>query len=113
MMSLNRYRLKHLKGTGHRGARRIRLLRGRPIDWALLIGNNLVNILASAIATVIAIKLFGDASVIATLVLTLVILIFAEITLWLSLHSPRADRLPYQLDFVAAPKVTHAFGAGH
>ena len=47
----------------------------------ILIGNNLVNILASAIATVIAIRLFGDAGIaIATLVLTLVILIFAEIT---------------------------------
>ena len=83
MMSLNRYRLKHLKGTGHRGARRaIRLLQ-RPdrLIGLILIGNNLVNILASAIATVIAIRLFGDAGIaIATLVLTLVILIFAEIT---------------------------------
>ena len=83
MMSLNRYRLKHLKGTGHRGASRaIRLLQ-RPdrLIGLILIGNNLVNILASAIATVIAIRLFGDAGIaIATLVLTLVILIFAEIT---------------------------------
>ena len=83
MMSLNRYRLKHLKGTGHRGARRaIRLLQ-RPdrLIGLILIGNNLVNILASAIATVIAIRLFGDAGIaVATLVLTLVILIFAEIT---------------------------------
>jgi len=63
MMSLNRYRLKHLKGTGHRGAQRaIRLLQ-RPdrLIGLILIGNNLVNILASAIATVIAIRLFGDA----------------------------------------------------
>ena len=82
-MSLNRYRLKHHTGTGHRGARRaIRLLQ-RPdrLIGLILIGNNLVNILASAIATVIAIRLFGDAGIaIATLVLTLVILIFAEIT---------------------------------
>ena len=82
-MSLNRYRLKHLKGTGNRGAQRaIRLLQ-RPdrLIGLILIGNNLVNILASAIATVIAIRLFGDAGIaIATLALTLVILIFAEIT---------------------------------
>ena len=46
-----------------------------------MIGNNLVNILASAIATVIAIRLWGDAGIIiATMALTLVILIFAEIT---------------------------------
>ena len=83
MMSLNRYRLKHLKGTGHRGARRALALLKRPdrLIGLILIGNNLVNILASAIATVIAIRLFGDAGIaIATLALTLVILIFAEIT---------------------------------
>lgn len=83
MMSLNRYRLKHLKGTGHRGARRALSLLKRPdrLIGLILIGNNLVNILASAIATVIAIRLFGDAGIaIATLALTLVILIFAEIT---------------------------------
>ena len=83
MMSLNRYRLKHLKGTGHRGARRAIKLLSRPdrLIGLILIGNNLVNILASAIATVISIRLFGDAGIaIATLALTLVILIFAEIT---------------------------------
>ena len=83
MMSLNRYRLKHLKSTGHSGARRSIKLLHRPdrLIGLILIGNNLVNILASAIATVIAIRLFGDAGIaIATLVLTLVILIFAEIT---------------------------------
>ena len=47
----------------------------------ILIGNNLVNILASAIATVIAIRLWGDAGiVVSTILLTLVILIFAEVT---------------------------------
>jgi len=83
MMSLNRYRLKHLKDTGHRGAGRAISLLQRPdrLIGLILIGNNLVNILASAIATVIAIRLYGDAGIaIATLVLTLVILIFAEIT---------------------------------
>ena len=83
MMSLNRYRLKHLKGTGHRGAGRAISLLQRPdrLIGLILIGNNLVNILASAIATIIAIRLYGDAGIaIATLVLTLVILIFAEIT---------------------------------
>ena len=83
MMSLNRYRLKHLKGTGNRGARRAIKLLQRPdrLIGLILIGNNLVNILASAIATVIAIRLFGDAGIaIAPLCLTLVLLIFAEIT---------------------------------
>lgn len=83
MMSLNRYRLKHLRKQRHRGARRASKLLDRPdrLIGLILIGNNLVNIAASAIATVIAIRLYGDAGiVIATILLTLVILIFAEIT---------------------------------
>jgi Mg2+/Co2+ transporter CorB len=83
MMSLNRYRLKHLRKNKHRGARRASKLLERPdrLIGLILIGNNLVNILASAIATVVAIRLWGDAGIIiATVSLTLVILIFAEIT---------------------------------
>jgi Mg2+/Co2+ transporter CorB len=83
MMSLNRYRLKHLRKQNHRGARRASKLLDRPdrLIGLILIGNNAVNILASAIATVIAIRLWGDAGIaIATISLTLVILVFAEIT---------------------------------
>ena len=83
MMSLNRYRLKHLRKQNHRGARRASKLLERPdrLIGLILIGNNAVNILASAIATVIAIRLWGDAGIaIATIALTLVILVFAEIT---------------------------------
>ena len=83
MMSLNRYRLKHLRKNKHRGARRASKLLERPdrLIGLILIGNNLVNIAASALATVIAIRLWGDAGIIiATIALTLTILIFAEIT---------------------------------
>ncbi|MFK8042776.1 HlyC/CorC family transporter [Congregibacter sp.] len=83
MMSLNRYRLKHLRKQNHKGAQRASKLLERPdrLIGLILIGNNLVNIAASAIATVIAIRLYGDAGiVIATILLTLVILIFAEVT---------------------------------
>ena len=83
MMSLNRYRLKHLRKQKHRGARRASKLLDRPdrLIGLILIGNNLVNMAASALATVIAIRLLGDAGiVVATIVLTLVVLIFAEIT---------------------------------
>jgi Mg2+/Co2+ transporter CorB len=83
MMSLNRYRLKHLQNNDHRGAIRAGKLLDRPdrLIGLILIGNNLVNIFASAIATVIAIRLWGDAGIfIATAALTLVILIFSEIT---------------------------------
>ena len=81
-MSLNRYRLKHLRKK-HRGARQAYKLLKRPdrLIGIILIGNNLVNILASAIATVIAIRLAGDAGIlVATLLLTLAVLIFSEVT---------------------------------
>ncbi|PXA72627.1 HlyC/CorC family transporter [Vibrio sp. 11986-1-5] len=83
MMALNRYRLKHLASTGHKGAKRVERLLSRPdrLIGLILIGNNLVNILASAIATIIGMRLYGDIGVaIATGVLTLVILVFAEVT---------------------------------
>lgn len=83
MMSLNRYRLKHLASKGHKGAIRAIKMLERPdrLIGLILIGNNLVNILASAIATIIGIRLFGDVGVaIATGVLTLVVLVFAEVT---------------------------------
>jgi Mg2+/Co2+ transporter CorB len=83
MMALNRYRLKHLANTGHKGAKRVEKLLSRPdrLIGLILIGNNLVNILASAIGTIIGMRLYGDIGVaIATGVLTLVILIFSEVT---------------------------------
>ncbi|CAM2743322.1 CNNM domain-containing protein [Vibrio ordalii] len=83
MMSLNRYRLKHLANTGHKGAKRVEKLLDRPdrLIGLILIGNNLVNILASAIATIIGMRLYGDLGVaIATGALTLVVLVFAEVT---------------------------------
>ncbi|WP_165285956.1 HlyC/CorC family transporter [Yersinia pseudotuberculosis] len=82
MMTLNRYRLRHLSKQGNRAARRVEKLLNRPdrLISLVLIGNNLVNILASALATIVGIRLYGDAGVaIATGVLTFVILIFAEV----------------------------------
>ena len=82
LMSLNRYRLKHLRKR-NRGAKLALKLLNRPdrLLGLILIGNNAVNILASALGTVIAIRLFGDAGIaIATAVLTVVILVFSEVT---------------------------------
>jgi len=83
MMALNRYRLKHLVRHKHRGAIQASRLLKRPdrLIGLILIGNNFVNIAASALATVIAIRLWGNAGIAAaTAMLTLVILIFAEVT---------------------------------
>ncbi len=82
MMSLNRYRLRHLRKT-QRSARIAANLLERPdrLIGLILIGNNLVNILASVIGTVIAIRLWGDAGIaIATGVITVAVLIIGEVT---------------------------------
>ena len=82
LMAINRYRLKHLANSGHRGARLAQNLLSRPdrLIGLILLGNNMVNILAASIATVIAIRLFGDNGIwISTLVMTVVVLIFAEV----------------------------------
>jgi len=83
MMSLNRYRLRHLEKQKHKGAKRVSKLLAKPdkLIGLILIGNNLVNIFASLIAGIIAERLYGDAGIFyAGLMLTLVILIFAEVT---------------------------------
>lgn len=83
MMSLNRYRLRHLVKNRHRGAVKANKLLKRPdrLIGVILIGNNFVNILASSIATIIAVQLWGESGIfIATAALTMVILIFAEVS---------------------------------
>lgn len=83
MLSVNRYKLRHQAQSGDRGAKRVSRLLERPdrMIGLILIGNNLVNILASAIATIIGLRLFGDAGIaVATAALTLTILIFGEVT---------------------------------
>ncbi len=81
-MAINRYRLRHLANSGHRGARLTQKLLTRPdrLIGLILLGNNMVNILAASIATVIAMRLFGDSGIwISTLVMTVIVLIFAEV----------------------------------
>ena len=83
MMSLNRYRLKHLRRNHHPGATRASKLLEAPdkLIGVILIGNNFVNFLAASIATSIAVKVLGDPAPLATaIVLTLVVLIFGEVT---------------------------------
>lgn len=100
LMSLNRYRLRHQANAGNKGAQRTARLLEQPdrLISLILLGNNFVNILASAIATVIALRLMGEAGIaVATGVLTLVILLFAEVT-----PKTFATRRAEQLAFFAA-----------
>ncbi len=83
MMAINRYRLKSLSAKNDTKAKRTENLLS-DIDsliGTILLGNNFVNIFASSVATVLAIKLWGEGSVVySSIVLTFVILIFAETT---------------------------------
>ena len=85
LMAVNRYRLKSLAKAGHRGAKlAIRLLAHTDrLLSAVLIGNNLANAAAASLVTVIAFRLFGESEFalsIATLSVTFLILVFAEVT---------------------------------
>lgn len=82
-MSINRYRLRHKMRQGHRAAILVNRLLDQPdrLIGLILLGNNLANILASMITTIIALRLYpGEGALaIAAGILTLVILIFAEV----------------------------------
>lgn len=82
MVALNRYRLRHLVKEGHGGAIKADRLLKRPdrLLGVILIGNNLVNFTAASLATVLGIRLMGDAGVmLAPVIVTIVFLIFAEV----------------------------------
>lgn len=82
LMSINRYRLMHLAREGHRSAQLAQKLLETPdrLIGLILLGNNFVNIMASAVTTVAFIRIAGDSGVlIGTVFLTVVVLIFAEV----------------------------------
>ena len=82
LMTLNRYRLKHLADEGHTGAQLASKLLEKPdrLIGLILLGNNFVNIMASSLATLIALRLGGDGAIaIAAGILTFVVLIFSEV----------------------------------
>ncbi|MDX1609083.1 MAG: HlyC/CorC family transporter [Halofilum sp. (in: g-proteobacteria)] len=98
LMTLNRYRARHRAHEGHRGS----ILALRLLDQTdrliglILLGNNFVNVLASMIATLIALRLWGDSSLgLAAIVLTVLILIFSEVApkTFAALH-PEAVAMP-------------------
>ncbi|MBK1717619.1 CNNM domain-containing protein [Thiocystis violacea] len=105
LLTMNRYRLKHLADQGHRGARIARRLLDRPdrLIGLILLGNNFVNIMASSLGTVIALRLGGEAAIgVAAGLLTLVILIFGEVTpkTYATLHP---ERLAFPAAYIYAP----------
>jgi Mg2+/Co2+ transporter CorB len=81
LMSLNRYQLRHKAREGHRGARIAEKLLKKPgrVIGLILLGNNLVNIFAASLVALLAFEIGGQPAVaVGSLIMTLIILIFAE-----------------------------------
>jgi len=105
MMTINRYRLKHHVRSKNAAAIRVSELLSKQdkLIGLILIGNNFVNILASSIATILAVRLWGDLGVaIATVSLTFVVLIFAEVTPK-TLASIYPEKVAYPASFILKP----------
>ena len=105
LMSVNRYKLKHKHKLGDSSANKVNFLVTNPEKTLglILLLNNFVNILASAISTLIAIKIYGEAGVaISVVVLTIIILIFAEVTpkTFAALY---ADKIAYPVSLLLYP----------
>ncbi len=82
LTAASRARIHHMAKDGNKGAQRVATLIEDPerLIGAILLGNNLVNILASALATSLLMRLVGEQGVVyATLVMTALVLIFAEV----------------------------------
>jgi len=113
LMSLNRYQLRHKARAGHRGARLAEKLLARPdrLIGLILLGNNLVNFSAAALVAEITFQITGEpTAAIATVVFTLVVLIFAE-TAPKTLAALHPERLAFPAALVYYPllKLTYPF----
>jgi len=107
MMAINRYRLRHAAESGHRGAILTLSLLNQTdkLLGVILLGNNLVNIAAATLATIISIRLFGESDValsLATLLLTFLILVFSEVTPKV-LGASYPERIAYPAAYVLMP----------
>jgi Mg2+/Co2+ transporter CorB len=105
LMTLNRYRLRHLAAAGHPGARLAERLLRKPdrLIGLILLGNNFVNILASSLATIIALRLGGEGAIpIAAGLLTLVVLIFSEVAPK-TLAALHPERLAFPASWIYTP----------
>ena len=83
LMSINKYKMRHQAKLNNKGAKAAKKLLENPdkIIGVILLGNNLTNILITQIATLISLRIYGDIGLaIATGLLTIFILIFAELT---------------------------------
>jgi len=105
LMTINRYRLRHQASLGHTGARLTQKLLERPelLISLILFGNNLINIIAASLVTLIALRLGGPGAIaIGSLVLTVLLLLFSEITPK-TMGALHPERLAYPASYIYYP----------
>ncbi len=113
MIALNRYRLRHLAKEGKRSAIISEKLLARPdrLIGLILLGNNLVNIIAATIATLIGMRLLGDLGVaLAPFVLVVVFLIFAEV-MPKTIAAFHPEKIAFPASYILAPLMKLAYPA--
>lgn len=113
MIALNRYRLRHLAKEGNRSAIISEKLLSRPdrLIGLILLGNNLVNIIAATIGTLIGMRLLGDLGVaLAPFVLVVIFLIFAEV-MPKTIAAFHPEKIAFPFSYVLAPLMKVAYPA--
>ena len=115
MMSLNRYRLRHLAQHGHRGAQLAASLLAQTdkLLGVILLGNNLINALAAALVTIIAVRFLGNnefAVTMATLAVTFLILVFSEISPKI-IGAAYAEKIAFPASYVLRPLIRLCYPA--
>ena len=111
LMRLNRYRLRHQARSGLRSARLTESLLQHPdrLIGLILLGNNAANLAAAALVTVISIRIGGEAAIfVGTLILTFVVLIFAEVApKTVAARNPSKLALPAALIYYPLMKIAY------
>lgn len=113
MMAINRYRLKHRAEQGHKGAGLVLALLAKTdkLLGVILLGNNIVNIAAAMLSTLIAIRLFGQGELVLFLVnlgLTFLILVFSEVTPKV-IGASYPERIAYPAGIILTPLLRLAY----
>lgn len=105
VIALNRYRLRHLVRAGHRGAQLAERLLKRPDRFIgiVLLGSTLANAFATALATLIALRIGGNSAVlVATILIALLVLIFGDLAPK-TLAALHPEKLAFPAAFILAP----------
>ena len=115
MMAVNRYRLRTLAKSGHRGAKLAEWLLSNTdkLLGVILLGNNLINAAAASLVTIIAFRMFGQnemAMTLGTLAVTFLILVFSEVTPKV-IGASYPDRIAPAASFILAPMLRLTYPA--